>query len=194
MALDLELILTSSTVLYTLATVALVFVLYRTIKQFQSTVEVSRVQTKYRFRPWIGPINQIKDMGTDSKSGKHQFDLTIKNYGEIPAQNVRIFCKIDNKMMPKEFYKSEGVESFDLGPMLPNMEKHYWIFIDSDMFEKAKEGKEKIVSALYLEYPIADGDSGYGMISEYNKEKNIFVHKEMWVETPNDLTKPSKKS
>jgi len=71
--------------------------------------------------------------------------------------------------------------------LLPNMEKHYWVFIDSRLIKKAKEGSEKIFSALYFEYPMTDGKSGYGMISEYDPQNNGFTHKDMWVESPNDL-------
>jgi len=41
------------------ATIALVILLYRTVKQFEATVEVSRIQTEYRFRPWIGHSGAI---------------------------------------------------------------------------------------------------------------------------------------
>jgi len=40
---------------------------------------------------------------------------------------------------------------------------------------------------LYFEYPVTDGKSGYGMISEYDPQNNGFTHKDMWVESPNDL-------
>jgi len=42
------------------ATIALVIILFRTVKQLEATVVVSKVQTEYRFRPWIGPNNSIK--------------------------------------------------------------------------------------------------------------------------------------
>ena len=42
------------------ATIVLVVLLYRTVKQFESTVEVSRIQTEYRFRPWIGHLGALK--------------------------------------------------------------------------------------------------------------------------------------
>jgi len=167
------------------ATIALVLLLYRTVKQLEATVSLSKVQTDYRFRPWIGPLNSIKAMPPNGS--QNQYDCTIKNYGEIPAQYVKAYCKIDTKLMDRDTFKSNPGKTFDLGPLLPNMEKHYWIFIDSELIKKAKEGKEKVYSALYFEYPVAGGKSGYGMISEYNPQNNGFIHKEMWVQSPNDL-------
>jgi len=71
--------------------------------------------------------------------------------------------------------------------MLPNMEKHYWFFIDSELIQKAKEAKIKIFIALYFEYPITEGTSGYGMISEYNSKMNSFIHRDMWVSGKNSI-------
>jgi len=35
------------------ATIALVILLYRTVKQLEATVNLSKIQTDYRFRPWV---------------------------------------------------------------------------------------------------------------------------------------------
>ena len=167
------------------ATIALVLLLYRTVKQLEATVSLSKVQTDYRFRPWIGPLNSIKALPPNRH--QNQYDCTIKNYGEIPAQSVKAYCKIDTKLMNKDVFKKDAGKTFDLGPLLPNMEKHYWIFIDSELVKKAKEGSEKVYSALYFEHPVSGGKSGYGMISEYDPKNDGFIHKEMWVQSPNDL-------
>ena len=45
------------------ATIALVILLFLTVKQFEAQVEVSRIQTEFRFRPWIGPTGPIKKNG-----------------------------------------------------------------------------------------------------------------------------------
>ena len=45
------------------ATIALVILLFLTVKQFEAQVEVSRIQTEFRFRPWIGPTGTIKKNG-----------------------------------------------------------------------------------------------------------------------------------
>jgi len=167
------------------ATIALVILLYRIVKQLEATVTLSRVQTEYRFRPWVGPLNSIEALSANGDLSK--FECTIKNYGEIPAQYVKAYCKIDIKLMDRDIFKSNPGKPFNLGPLLPNMEKHYWIFIDSELMKKAKEGTGKIFSALYFEYPVAGGKSGYGMISEYDPKNDSFTHKDMWVQSPNDL-------
>jgi hypothetical protein len=167
------------------ANIALVFLLYRTIKQFEATANLSKIQIDYRFRPWIGPLNSIHALSSNEKT--NQYDCMIKNYGEIPAQYVKAYCKIDTKIMDRDVFKSNPGKAFNLGPLLPNMEKHYWIIIDSSLIKKAKEGSEKIFSALYFEYPVPGGQSGYGMISEYDPQNDGFIHKDMWVESPNDL-------
>ena len=130
-------------------------------------------------------MNSIKALPPNGS--QNQYDCTIKNYGEIPAQYVKAYCKIDTKLMEKDVFQKDSGTTFNLGPLLPNMEKHYWIFIDSDLIQKAKNGTEKVYSALYFEYPVTGGKSGYGMISEYNPENDGFIHKEMWVQSPNDL-------
>ena len=109
------------------------------------------------------------------------------NNGEIPAQSVKAYCKIDTKQMNRDVFKTDPGKTFDLGPLLPNMEKHYWIFVDTELVKKAKAGTEKIFSALYFEYPVSGGLSGYGMISEYLPKSDGFLHKDMWVESPNEL-------
>ena len=169
------------------ATIALVILLYRTIKQMEATVHLSRVQTEYRFRPWIGPVNSIKE-NKQSINGKRQFDIAIKNFGEIPAEYVKAYFKMDDKIMEKEVLKSDTVETFNLGPMLPNMEKHYWFFIERELMSKVQAGNGSIFIAVYFEYPVSGGESGYGMISEYNPQTNGFIHKDMWVETPSGRT------
>ena len=69
-----------------------------------------------------------------------------------------------------------------LGPLLPNMEKRYWIFIDSDLIQKGKSGTSQLYTFVYFSYEFEGGKSSYGMISEYNPRTGIFVHKDMWVD------------
>lgn len=180
---DYELLTVIGSLGTAIATIVLVILLWKTIQQFETTAKLSTVQMEFRFRPWIGPVNSIKPMG--ETNGKNQFDVAMKNYGELPATDLVASFKIDSKMMSKESLKSGEVESFNLGPMLPNMEKHYWFFIDCDLIEKAKKGETKIFIALYFEYPLTKGISGYGMISEYNPQMNGFMHKDMWVSGKN---------
>ncbi|TLY06403.1 MAG: hypothetical protein E6K83_08485 [Thaumarchaeota archaeon] len=67
------------------------------------------------------------------------------------------------------------------------MEKHYWFFIDSDLIEKSREGKEDLFISLYFEYKFAEVVSGYGMISQFEPNSDGFIHKEMWVDAPRVL-------
>ena len=177
---DMEILTVIGSLGTAIATIVLVILLWQTIKQFETTAKLSTVQMEFRFRPWIGPVNSIKAMG--EANGKNQFDVAMKNYGELPATQLVASFKMDTEMMSKDVLKSEDIEKFNLGPMLPSMEKHYWFFIDCDLIQKAQEGKIKIFIALYFEYPLTQGTSGYGMISEYNAKMNSFIHKDMWVE------------
>ena len=168
-----------------IGTAVLAVAIFKTFRHLEASTRVSKLETEYRLRPWVGPVNSITALPPNGDS--NQYDCTIKNYGELPAQYVKAYCKIDTKIMGRNVFKSNPGTTFNLGPLLPNMEKHYWVFIDSSLIKKAKEGSEKIFSALYFEYPVSGGKSGYGMISEYNAQNDGFTHKDMWVESPNDL-------
>ncbi len=162
-------------------TIALVFMFWKTIRQLEETVKLSRIQSVHRFRPWVGPINNIESMSTSQ--GRQQFSITLKNYGEIPASNVIAMFMMKNETMTRnELKNSNGADSFNLGPLLPNMEKRYWFFIDSDLIKKANDGNAQIFISLYFSYDHPGGKSGYGMISHFNTKTNGFVHKEMWVD------------
>ncbi len=178
--IDYGLIATVGTIATAAATIALVFILWRTVKHMEATVELSRVQTEHRFRPWIGPANSIQHIGI--KDGRYQFDVVIKNFGEIPSTNVMASFTMKNKLMTKDELKElESDHRFSLGPLLPNMEKHYWFFIDSEQIDKSKNGDTPIYISLYFEYEAVGKKSGYGMISQYIPDSNSFVHKDMWV-------------
>lgn len=100
------------------ASVILVFLLWRTVKQMEYTVKLSKIQTEHRFRPWIGPEGSIKYLNT-TKEGEHQFDVVIKNFGELPASNVTAFYKLKNEMIDKsEITKTSVDHKFNLGPWL----------------------------------------------------------------------------
>ena len=124
---DLDIVTSIGTIGTAFATIALVFLLYKAIKQMESTVHLSKLQSEFRFRPWVGPNGGIKEASVNSKN-QYQFDVSLKNYGEIPAEYVTAYSKQDSKQIQKSDLKLKEFESFNLGPMLPNMEKHYWIF------------------------------------------------------------------
>jgi len=163
------------------ASVIVVFLLWRTVKQMEYTVKLSKIQAEHRFRPWIGPEGSIKHLNT-TKEGDHQFDVVIKNFGEIPASNVTAFYKLKNEMITKSEITQTTVDhKFNLGPLLPNMEKHYWFYIDPDLIKKANNQETQIFIALFFGYEAMGKQSGYGMISQYDSKTNTFVHKDMWV-------------
>ncbi|MCV0392942.1 MAG: hypothetical protein K5790_06575 [Nitrosopumilus sp.] len=184
---DFELLSVIGSLATAVATIILVVLLWRTIRQMEATVVLSRIQTEFRFRPWIGPVNGIKSMGKNSE-GRFQFDVTIKNYGELPATNVKASFTSSNKMIKKSEISFTEDQKFNLGPLLPTMEKHFWFFIDEQTFEKAKKSQEELFIAVSFEYPITDRTSSYAMISQYNPDLDEFVHIDMWV-TGTDPTK-----
>jgi hypothetical protein len=143
---DLELFTVIGSLGTAIATIVLVILLWKTIKQFETTAKLSQVQTEFRFRPWIGPVNSIKPMG--EANGKNQFEVSLKNYGELPATYVKASFAIGTEMLSKESLNFEKIEKFNLGPMLPNMEKHYWFFIDCDLIDKAKKGETNFHCAI----------------------------------------------
>ncbi len=165
-----------------IATVAVVYLLWRTVTQFEETAKVSKVQLTHRFRPWVGPSSGIEFMHT-TPEGQDQFAITLKNYGELPASNVTAMFAMKNTMPSRDILKnSDGIDKFSLGPLLPNMEKCYWFFIDSDLMQKAKDDNTQIFVAIRFAYEFLGGRSGYGMISHFDSKANIFVHRDMWVD------------
>ena len=164
-----------------IGTVVLAIALIRTFKHMAAVTKMTSIETEYRLRPWIGPTGPIKKM-EKSISDDCQFDITIKNYGEIPANAVIAKFVNSSKPLSRESFQSNNVNSYDLGPVMPTMEKHYWFFIDSETWKKADSGVESLYTGLYFEYTHAGKKSGYGMLSEYNSTTKNFVHKDMWIE------------
>lgn len=165
-----------------IGTILLVFLFWKTIKQLEETVKLSRIQSVYRFRPWVGPINNIQFM-SKTPDARDQFAISIKNYGEIPAASVIARFTMKTEPITKEILKNpEHFSSFNLGPLLPNMEKRYWFFIDSDLIEKTKKGTEQVFIVLHFTYEHHGGNSEYGTISQYDGITNTFTHKEMWID------------
>ena len=75
------------------------------------------------------------------------------------------------------------MSQFALEPLLPNMEKRYWIFIDSELIDQAKTSDSKpLFTFVHFSYEFHGGKSGYEMISKFNPKTNGFTHVEMWVE------------
>jgi hypothetical protein len=111
-----------------------------------------------------------------------QFEITIKNFGQLAASNVAAKFVKSTEPLTRESFQSNNVSSYDLGPVMPTMEKHYWFFIDSELWKKADSGTVALYTGLYFEYNTAGKKSGYGMLSEYNSTTKNFIHKDMWID------------
>ncbi len=164
-----------------IGTVVLAVALIRTFKHMEAVTKMTSIETEYRLRPWIGPSGSITKM-EKSISDDCQFEITIKNYGEIPAKGVTAKFVKSNEPLSRKSFQSSDVISYELGPVMPTMEKHYWFFINSDEWKKADSGSEPLFTGLYFEYDVTGKKSGYGMLSEYNHTSKNFVHKEMWID------------
>lgn len=163
-----------------IGTIALVFLFWRTIQQLEETVKLSRIQSQYRFRPWVGPSGHIEFM--TKNDGLDQFAIPVKNYGEIPSTSVVAKYLMRAELPKRESLSSADTTSFNLGPLLPNMEKRYWFFINSDLMQKSKDGSSQIFTLIYFQYEHHDGRSGYGLISKFDKMSGTFVHVDMWID------------
>jgi hypothetical protein len=180
------------------AEIIIVILLYKTVLDFSETAKVSRIQSNYRFRPWVGPSSGIQFM--QATNGKSQYSITVKNFSEIPSSKVIVRYAMKKDEMPKkEILKQsnvgnrepdgsssssnhDGLTTFDLGPLLPQMEKRYWIFIESDTVRRIKESSQSLYTLLHFSYEYAGGSGGYGMISMFDPKTDNFVHKDMWID------------
>jgi hypothetical protein len=108
-------------------------------------------------------------------------------FREVPASNVMVTCSITDSMPDKFSFinhnsKTDSNNEFQLGPLLPGMEKKYWVFIENERYRKAMEGKSNIFTFIYFLYLFSGGKSGYDMISQLDNKIDNFVHKEMWID------------
>ena len=165
-----------------IGTIVLAVALIRTFRHLEASTRMSKIETEYRLRPWIGPTSGIQRMD-GSINGQIQFSITIKNFGDLPASNVKAKSIVSITPITKESLK-QPLPEFNLGPVLPHMEKSYWFFIESELWKKVSDGNDSLYVAIYFEYPSLTGSNGYGSISEYNKNNQTFVHKEMWLDYP----------
>jgi hypothetical protein len=164
--------------------VGVILLLWKTVKDFAELAKVSKLQTEVRFRPWVGPNGGFELLREDD--GKKQYSIAMKNFGEVPASNVIVTCTISDtrpdKSNPINNSKSNSDNQFQIGPLLPGMEKRYWIFIENERYRKTMEGASNIFIFIYFSYVYSGGKSGYGMISQLDNKTNNFVHKEMWID------------
>jgi hypothetical protein len=169
----------------------IVILLYRTVRDYAEVAKLSRVEVNQRFRPWIGPSTGIEFM--HSTGGKEQYAIAIRNFGEIAATNVVAMSTEGNEMpssrdilispsVASSSHSSSKIDKFTLGPLLPNMEKRYWLYLDSALMQKAKEGNRQLFTTIYFSYEFSGGKAGYGMTSQFDTKTGTFVHKDMWVD------------
>jgi hypothetical protein len=163
---------------------AIVVLLIKTVKDYAEVAKMSRLQVKQRFRPWIGPTTGIEFLR--ESDGRYQFSIAIKNFGEIPATTVVAMSTSTTELPTRALLNGNGhaekLHKYVLGPLLPNMEKKYWMFVDSAAMQKAKDGSSPLYTLTNFSYEFEGGSSSYGMISQYDPKTNLFVHKDMWVE------------
>ncbi len=50
-------------------------------------------------------------------------------------------------------------DNFTLGPLLPNMEKHYRLFLDSALLQKVKDDNSQFFTMVYFSYEFSGGKS-----------------------------------
>ncbi len=163
------------------ATIALVVMLYKAFKQMESSVRLAQIQAEYQFRPWIGTSQKFQRIES-SINDQIQFEVIVKNFGELPASTVSVKFTSDSKMINRQDVISKSESEFMLGPMLPNMEKRYWFFIDQDRWKKILDKEESLFTGVYFEYTVNSQLNGYGIISEYVPVTQNFVHKDMWID------------
>jgi hypothetical protein len=76
-------------------------------------------------------------------------------------------------------YNSSKVDKFTLGPLLPTMEKRYWLFLDSALMQKGRKGNGQLFTTIYFAYEFSGRKTGYGMTSQFDIRTDTFVHKDM---------------
>src|SRR6476660_6963068 len=143
-----------------IAEIAIVFLLWKTVKDFAELAKVSKLQTEVRFRPWVGPSGNIQHIGDDTESNKKQFAITIKNFGEVPSTGVTAMSICSDTLPERDLLKSPKIDKFNLGPLLPNMEKKYWIFLESALMDKTERGTSDLFVVIYFAYEFLGGKSG----------------------------------
>jgi hypothetical protein len=163
---------------------AVVVLLWKTVKDFAELAKVSKLQTQVRFRPWVGPSGGFEFLRDDND--KKQYSIAMKNFGEVPASNVIVTSMISDtkpdKLSVLDSSKQAIASEFHIGPLLPGMEKRYWVFVENERYRKTMDGTSNLFVFVYFTYLYSGGKSGYGMISQLDSKTNNFVHREMWLD------------
>lgn len=176
----LNLIATIGHIMTGIGTVVLVILIVKTLHHMKAATRFTEIQTNYKFRPWVGPANTVREI--EGSADKFRFEVTLKNFGDLPAQNVLVRALTGKEKIARDMIKNESTNVFNIGPLLPNMEKRYWLYVDKVLFQEALFSDKIIHTAMYFEYEHLGRKNGYGMSSELNPQSREFVHKEMWVD------------
>ena len=182
MELSLEFFATVGHLMTGFGTLFAVVLLFRTLKHLEASTRVAIIQTEFKFRPWVGPTGVIRE--ANSNQEKKQFDIIIKNFGDLPASNVTVYSIVKSSKISRDDIRAETATKVDLGPVLPNMEKRFWLDIANEIIDGARQTNSSVWSGVVFEYPLPFGKSEYGLISEIDPETFLFVHKDMWVKSP----------
>ncbi len=98
---------------------AVVMLLWKTVKDFAELAKVSKLQTEVRFRPWVGPSGGFEFLRDDND--KKQYSIAMKNFGEVPASNVIVTSTISDTKPDKSSVldgsKQDGASEFHIGPL-----------------------------------------------------------------------------
>ena len=170
-----------------IGTVILVILIIKTLRHMEIATKFTEIQTNYKFRPWIGPSNTIKEIDGDGENSR--FEILLKNFGDLPASSVTVVATARENQITRDHIAGEqstsnNIHVFNIGPMLPNMEKRYWLYVSNELIKNALDSKKIIHTGMYFKYENLKKKNGYGMISELNPQTKSFVHKDMWVDTP----------
>ena len=101
------------------------------------------------------------------------------NFGKISASNVTVFSMVSDKMLSRDEFLKDKSNEFRLYPLLPSMEKRYWIFIDNDKIVKINEGTSELFVSMYFSYSFLSGYSSHGIMSKFDKKTKTFIHNDM---------------
>ena len=133
---------------------------------------------KLKNRPWVGPIDGSV---ISSKSDEEKkFSVTLKNFGQIKAKNVKANFTVQNQKPTKKQLIASNISTPNLGTLMPQLETDYSFPVDSNKIQKAKTNNEPLFLGLYFSYEFGSVKSGYGLINQYNPQLCSFERIETW--------------
>jgi len=148
----------------------------RNIRSVRTIIHLTELQV----RPWIGPVDSGIVLKSTSSEGKEKYIIKIKNFGKTKAKNVTTNFIIQDHKFNKEIIMDSPNERFDLGPLLPEMEKDYWFYIDSDLIQQTISNHSQIFVGIYISYEFQEDSNGYGLMYQYNNQTDVFDRIETW--------------